>query len=241
MFEMLIISSLAGLATAVGALIVILIKKPGKKMISIMMGFAAGIMIAISAIELIPESIELGGLLNTAIGFSLGALLMFLLDIVVPHSHMGSGEAENDEKAKLKKMGYFIFLGIALHNLPEGLAIGAGFEAQKALGMSIAIALAIHNVPEGMATAVPLIAGGVGKFKVVMLTLIAGMMTPVGTAIGLALFGISEAFVAIGLSLAAGAMIYIVSDELIPHSHGTHSHFANLGLLLGFLVGFLII
>lgn len=241
MFETLIVSSLAGLATAVGALLVILIKSPGKKMISIMMGFAAGIMIAISTLELIPESVELGGMLNTAIGFVLGALLMFALDMIVPHSHMGSGKTENEEKSKLKKMGYFIFLGIALHNLPEGLAIGAGFEAQEALGMSIAIALAIHNVPEGMATAVPLLSGGVSKFKVVMLTLVAGMMTPVGTAIGFALFGISESFVAIGLSLAAGAMIYIVSDELIPHSHGTHSHWANVGLLLGFLLGFLIV
>lgn len=241
MLETLIVSSLAGLATAVGALIVILIKSPGKKMISVMMGFAAGIMIAISTLELIPESVELGGVLNTAIGFVIGAVLMFALDIIVPHSHMGSGVTENEEKSQLKKMGYFIFLGIALHNLPEGLAIGAGFEAQEALGMSIAIALAIHNVPEGMATAVPLLSGGVSKFKVVILTLVAGMMTPIGTAIGFLIFGISETFVAISLSLAAGAMIYIVSDELIPHSHGTHSHWGNIGLLSGFLLGFLIV
>lgn len=241
MLENLLISTLAGLATAVGALIVIMIKQPGEKMISVMMGFAAGIMIAISTLELIPEAVELGGVLNTAIGFMLGALMMFALDIFVPHSHMGSGEKENDEKTKLKKMGYFIFLGIALHNLPEGLAIGAGFEAQDALGLSIAIALAVHNVPEGMATAVPLISGGVSKMKVLALTLVAGMMTPVGTALGIAIFRISESFVSIGLSLAAGAMIYIVSDELIPHSHGTHSHWANIGLLLGFLLGFLIV
>ncbi|SET21150.1 ZIP family metal transporter [Anaerobranca gottschalkii] len=241
MLEDLIVSSLAGLATAVGALIVILFKKIGEKFIFSTMGFAAGIMIAVSTLELIPEAAELGGNFNTALGFTLGVILMYLLDIFVPHSHIGSGEMENDEKSKFKKMGYFIFLGIALHNLPEGLAIGAGFEAQKSLGMSIAIALAIHNVPEGMATAVPLLAGGVSKLKVVILTLIAGMMTPIGTFIGMLLFQISESFIAIGLSLAAGAMIYIVSDELIPHSHSGHSHWGNFGLLLGFLLGFLIL
>ncbi len=240
MFENLVVSTLAGLATAIGALIVIIFKKPSDKMVSVMMGFAAGIMIAISTLELIPEAVELGGMFNTAIGFVLGALLMFLLDILVPHSHMGSGESESGQ-AQMKKMGYFIFLGIALHNLPEGLAIGAGFVAEETLGMSIAIALAIHNVPEGMATAVPLLGGGVGKGKVVLLTLIAGMMTPVGTALGFAIFGLSEAFVSMALALAAGAMIYIVSDELIPHSHGTHSHWANVGLLFGFLLGFLIV
>ncbi|QNO13702.1 ZIP family metal transporter [Alkalicella caledoniensis] len=239
MFETIVVSGLAGLATALGALVVIFLKKPSEKMVSVMMGFAAGIMIAISTLELIPEAVDLGGVFNTALGFILGALLMFLLDLLVPHSHMGTGERDNGE-SQLKKMGYFIFLGIALHNLPEGLAIGAGFVAEEALGISIAIALAVHNIPEGMATAVPLLGGGVSKGKVLLLTLVAGMMTPLGTAIGFLLFGLSESFVSIALSLAAGAMIYIVSDELIPHSHKTHSHWANLGLLCGFLLGFLI-
>ena len=240
MFDTIIVSTLAGLATAVGALLVIFFKRPSRKVVSVMMGFAAGIMIAISTLELIPEAVELGGVLNTAIGFLLGAGLMFGLDLLVPHSHMGSGDKDNGEQAQLKKMGYFIFLGIAIHNLPEGLAIGAGFVAEESLGMSIAIALAIHNVPEGMATAVPLLGGGVSKGKVFLLTLIAGMMTPLGSVIGLMLFGLSESFLSISLSLAAGAMIYIVSDELIPHSHSSHSHWANAGLLFGFLLGFLI-
>ncbi len=207
-----------------------------------MLGFAAGIMIAISTLELIPEAVELseGNILPAIIGFILGAILMLILDYFVPHIHIGSGEKES-RQTQLKRTGYFIFFGITLHNLPEGLAIGAGFEAQGELGVTIALALAIHNVPEGMATATPLLSGGVSKGKVFMLTLFAGLMTPVGTALGFLLFNISQNFVAISLSLAAGAMIYIVGDELIPQSHKSHSHTANLGLLAGFLLGFIII
>ncbi|WP_353894217.1 ZIP family metal transporter [Proteinivorax hydrogeniformans] len=240
MFNDIIISTLAGLSTAIGAVLIIVMGKPPDKMVSTMLGFAAGIMIAISTLELIPEAVELGGTFIAALGFVLGTFLMLVLDGLIPHAHMGSGEKESKE-SEMKKMGYFIFFGIALHNLPEGLAIGAGFEAQGTLGFTIALALAIHNIPEGMATAVPLIKGGVSKGKVFILTLFAGLMTPVGTALGFLIFNISQDFVAVSLSLAAGAMIYIVGDELIPQSHKQHSHTANLGLLAGFLLGLIIV
>ncbi|WP_350342625.1 ZIP family metal transporter [Proteinivorax tanatarense] len=240
MFNDLLISTMAGLSTAIGALLVIFWGEPSDKVASTMLGFAAGIMIAISTLELIPEAVELGGTVMAAVGFVLGALLMLVLDFLVPHAHIGSGE-QDVKKSEMKKMGYLIFFGIALHNLPEGLAIGAGFEAQGTLGVSIAIAIAIHNIPEGMATAVPLLKGGVKRGKVVLMTLFAGLMTPVGTAIGFLLFNISANFVSMALSLAAGAMIYIAGDELIPQSHKQHNHIGNLGLLAGFLVGMLIV
>jgi len=176
----------------------------------------------------------------TSAGFLAGAAIMFALDSTIPHIHIGEGKAESGRNPDMLKVGYFIFLGIALHNLPEGLAIGAGFGASQGLGLAIALALALHNVPEGMATAAPLLMGGMSKVRVIALTTLAGLMTPLGTAAGVVLVNISSAFVCIALALAAGAMVYIVSDELIPESHRYHSHLANAGLLAGFLLGMVI-
>ncbi len=238
--KILVISILAGAATGLGAVLVLLFGKPTKTLMSVVLGFAAGIMLSISAFDLLPEALTLGGMTWTVIGFLLGATLMFGLDSLVPHIHIGEGKADVRGDKQMLKVGYFIFLGIALHNLPEGLAIGAGFSASQGLGTAIAIALALHNVPEGMATAAPLLMGGLGKLRVVGLTTLAGLMTPIGTLIGLVLINLSEAFISIALALAAGAMVYIVSDELIPESHKYHSHLANAGLLTGFLVGMII-
>mgnify|MGYP000985840467 FL=1 len=238
--KILVISILAGAATGLGAVLVLLFGKPTKTLMSVVLGFAAGIMLSISAFDLLPEALTLGGMTWTVIGFLLGAALMFGLDSVVPHMHIGEGQVDARGDKQMLRVGYFIFLGIALHNLPEGLAIGAGFSASQGLGTAIAIALALHNVPEGMATAAPLLMGGLGKLRVVGLTTLAGLMTPIGTLLGLLLVNLSEAFVAIALALAAWAMVYIVSDELIPESHKYHSHLANAGLLTGFLVGMII-
>jgi len=240
MLEVVRISALAGIATGLGALLVILFGKPSKPVMSLILGFASGIMLAISAFDLMPEALRLGGLIYTIFGFLLGAGLMFGLDTLVPHMHIGEGKPESGQDTEMLKMGYFIFLGIALHNLPEGLAIGAGFSASAGLGGAIALALALHNVPEGMATAAPLLMGGMGKARVLGLTTMAGLMTPLGSLLGILLINISPAFISISLALAAGAMIYIVSDELIPQSHRYHSHLANAGLLAGFLLGIII-
>lgn len=237
MFNILLASTAAGLATGVGGLIVLLSGKPSTKMFSLLLGFAAGIMLAISAFDLLPAALDGGGMAITVTGFLLGAGLMHALDVLVPHIHIGSGEPEQGDKDQMLKLGYFIFLGIALHNLPEGLAIGAGYGASLRLGAAIAVALALHNIPEGMATAAPLISGGMSRWRAVFFTTLAGLMTPLGTAIGLVLTGISSQFIGLFLALAAGAMVYIVSDELIPQSHAFHSHLANTGLLAGFLLG----
>jgi len=241
MAPIILISTLAGLATTVGAVLVLIMGKPSVKVMALLLGFAAGIMVAISAFDLLPEAARLGSNWQAVLGFVLGTGLMYGLDAWIPHAHIGSGSADgvngNDEMLKL---GYFIFLGIALHNLPEGLAIGAGYTSSLTLGGAIAISLALHNVPEGMATAVPLLMGGMDRFRVVGLATLAGLMTPLGTLIGAVLFRVSPGMVSVALAFAAGAMVYIASDELIPQSHRYHDHLANLGLLGGFILGFLI-
>ncbi|TCK90589.1 ZIP family zinc transporter [Natranaerovirga hydrolytica] len=244
--EALLYSFLAGISTSLGVIILILFGKPSEKVLSALLGFAGGIMLAISVFELMPEAVEFGSITAAVIGFVLGALMMYLLDKVVPHSHLSEPDdlvvenAENFKKqtSPMLRMGYLILFGIALHNLPEGLAIGAGLESSPEVGLFIAIAIALHNIPEGLAMAGPLKAGGLGSGKIFLFTLIAGLMTPVGAAIGLIFFSISPVFVGGSLAFAAGAMIYIVNDELIPQANAMHSHLANTGIIVGLLLGF---
>jgi zinc transporter, ZIP family len=239
-------SFLAGTSTVLGAIILILLGIPGKKTMSFLLSFAGGIMLALTMFELMPEALKLGSLLTVIIGFILGCLLLYSIDLVLPHAHLSKSNEltiENPENfpetdRAVIRTGYLVFFGIALHNLPEGLAIGAGLEASPELGLYLAIAIGLHNIPEGLAVAGPLKAGGLSNVKVMLFTLCAGLMTVVGTAIGLLLVNISEMMLSGMLAFAAGAMIYIVIDELIPQAIRLHSHIANLGLFTGILIGF---
>ncbi|ADQ15575.1 ZIP family metal transporter [Halanaerobium hydrogeniformans] len=244
----LMYSFLAGLSTSLGAVILMIFGEPSEKILAILIGFAAGIMTAISVFELLPEALELSSLTNTVVAFILGALLMYSFDKLLPHSHLSSAGhlvTENPEKLKVQspllRTGFLIFLGIALHNLPEGLAIGAGFESSPEAGMYIAMAIGLHNIPEGLAIAGPLKSGGASNTKILLFTLFAGLMIPLGTIIAQFFFNISALFVGASLAFAAGAMLYIVNDELIPQSNNIHSHFANAGILIGILMGFMIL
>ena len=246
--ESLLYSLFAGISTTLGALVIMMIGMPGKKLLSSLLGFAGGIMLAIALFDLMPEALEHGSMTSALIGFLLGVSVMFVLDRFIPHAHVSSNQEFSYENAlsnpgidkNILRVGYLIFFGIALHNLPEGLAIGAGLEASPELGLYIAIALGLHNIPEGIAVAGPLRSGGLSVPKVLFLTLIAGLMAPVGAALGLVFFHISPVFIAGGLAFAAGAMVYIVNDELIPQSHKLDSHIAISGLVLGLLLVFVL-
>lgn len=237
MTELILSSAFAGVATAIGAGIVLIMGTPSNRVLSLFLGFAAGIMLAIATLELFPEAVELGGgVFKAIIGFLLGVLLMHLLDHLIPHLHFKNGGCEKNQLEMLK-VGYLIFLGIAVHNVAEGLAIGAGAVASPGLGLSIAIAIGIHNIPEGMATAVPLRLGGLSPVRLLVMATAAGLMTVVGAWIGGLAFQTNQELVAIALGFAAGAMFYIVGDELIPHARNYHHYWANIGLVSGFVLG----
>ncbi len=246
--ESLLYSLLAGITTVFGAITIMIFGMPGKSLLSGLLGFAGGVMLAIALFDLMPEALEHGTMVSVLVGFLVGAAIMYILDRLIPHAHLSLNKEVVTENVpagsmvdeKILRVGYLIFLGIALHNLPEGVAIGAGLEASPELGLSIAIAIGLHNIPEGIAVAGPLRAGGLSVAKVIFLTLIAGLMVPLGAALGLLFFNISPLFIGGGLAFAAGAMVYIVNDELIPQSHKLNDHLAIGGLIAGLLVVFVL-
>lgn len=138
----------------------------------------------------------------------------------------------------LLKTGIIVSIGLAIHNFPEGLAIGSGFEASMKLGLSLAIAICLHDIPEGISMAVPMKNGGMKISKVIFYVILSGITTGIGAFFGAIIGSISEEIIAICLSFAAGAMLYIVSGELVPEANKLyHGRMTALGNMLGFLIG----
>lgn len=233
MYQILLYSSISGLATAIGGLFAIYLCKPECKTISVLLGFAAGVMLGVTFFDLLPGSIEYSSWSLAVLGFALGVLLMYGLERLVPHLHKRQIIAGSNPYIK---MGIFVALGIALHNLPEGLAIGAGYEAAPELGGMIAIAIALHNIPEGLGLSIPLKAGKMEPLKIIGICLLAGIFTPIGTLLGTLFMGLSQSFVGMSLAFAAGAMLYIAFDELVPESYRQAGYVGNFGLAAGVLL-----
>lgn len=230
--SIIIYGFLAGIATGLGAVISVLLGKITKKVLSVSLGFASGIMIGISTFGLIPSSLDMGNTFVCIAGFIVGAIFLFVIDISMPHVH----KSHTPECSAYAKMGYFIALGIALHNLPEGIAIGASNEVSHQMGIMTAVTIGLHNIAEGLCVAMPLCLGNVRKTRTILITTMTGLSTVLGTFFGIIFGLISPLVIAFFLAFAAGAMIYISSDELIPNSHSTHSEFANVGIIAGFIV-----
>jgi ZIP family zinc transporter len=229
--DIVILGLIAGLGTCLGALLVVAFGRLGTATISLMLGFASGIMTAVIIFDLLPSSLRYGSLAATLTGFAGGLILMACLDlglnIFAPSLVGGRGYL---------KMGYLIAAGIALHDLPEGFAIAAGFAAAEKLGPILVLAIGLHNIPEGMATAAPLRYGGMGAGRVVWLNAIISLVTPLGTMVGLVLVEASYTFIGLLLAFAAGAMTYIVLGELAPESRRSNKPLAYTGMLAGLIL-----
>jgi len=234
-----LLSLMAGLATGIGGLLAI-IKKPGKKSFGFLMGLAAGVMITLSFLELVNEALQLSGYLITTIGFGAGALFMFLLDVFIPHIRFGEKE-KSMFNSKLFRTGILVFIGISIHNIPEGIAVGAGYMHLPKFGLFIAFAIALHNIPEGIATALPLCKGGLCKLKSFELALLSGLVEPIGALIAVLFLVSFKTFIPPALAFAAGVMVFITLDELVPmaRKYG-HQHFTAMGIISGAIFVFLL-
>jgi len=231
-----LLSLIAGLATGLGGGIVALAGKPSIRFYDALLGFAAGVMTAIATLGLISEALTLGGTVVSTLGVTLGAFILFIFDHFLPHEHLNTEFANHQPKIVCRR-GLMIFAAITLHNLPEGLSMGTSYMANPQLGLVLIIAIALHNIPEGIAVAAPFRAYGMSGWQCIAWALGSGLVEPVAALIGAIFVTLIQPLLPISLAFAGGAMLYVVSDELIPesHSHG-YEHEATLGFIIGFLL-----
>ncbi len=230
-------------ATGVGAALALGLRNISARAQDTMLGFAAGMMLAASSFSLILPGIEAAqahtgngplGALVVVIGLGLGAMLMLGLDRFTPHLHESTGPC-GPHSERIGRVWLFV-LAITLHNLPEGMAIGVGFAGgDLSVGVPLATAIAIQDIPEGLAVAMTLRAIGTSAAMSALIALASGLMEPLGALVGLGISSGFELAYPVGMGLAAGAMIFVVSHEIIPetHRHG-HQTPATLGLMAGF-------
>lgn len=169
---------------------------------------------AVVCFELIPEALEISKILMVIIGVILGIITMIFCDLIVQNKFNSNSIKHNS----LLKTGIIVSIGLAIHNIPEGLAIGSGFEASIKLGLGLAIAICLHDIPEGISMAVPMKNGGMKKSKIIYYVILSGVTTGIGAFLGAIIGSISTSVIAICLSFAAGAMLYIVSRRVIARS-----------------------
>ena len=228
---------MAGLATVLGALIILATGRPGEKHLSILLGFAGGVMTAVVIFDLLPSSLVYGNVITATLGFLAGLCFMLILDVIIGAIHTPENYILNTgRQGRLLKMGYLIAIGIALHDLPEGIAIAVGYAAKENLGLIIALAIGMHNVPEGMAIAAPLTMGRISRSKIIIICLLISLFTPAGALLGILLVSISSHYISLLLALAGGAMVYIVKNELLPEARRQHPNYARCGFILGILL-----
>lgn len=226
------------IGTTLGGLIGIFSKRNSNKFLSFVLAFASGLMLAVICFDLIPHSMEISSIYTTMLGIVLGIIIMIFCDNIVQKKF--NTKSVSNRNASLLKTGIVVSIGLALHNIPEGLAIGSGFDASTTLGFSLAIAICLHDIPEGISMAIPMKKGGMKPWKVMIYVILSGIATGIGALIGAIIGNISEQVIAICLAFAAGAMLYIVSGELIPESNKLYQgKMTAIGNMFGFIIGLL--
>jgi ZIP family zinc transporter len=213
----------------------LLFRKPSDRVFSSILGFSGGIMLAITAFDLMPESFELAGIGWGIAGLVMGAIVVGFIDLVTPHIHFLSTDKES---SKFVRASLLVGLGIAMHNLPEGVAIGAGLISSNRFGAGLGVLMGLHNVPEGLAMSAPLLRVRSSAWRVVAMTTAAGLPTGIGALAGALLGGHSRVALALSLGFAAGAMLFVTCDELIPDAQELRvGHTGTYGIVTGVVVG----
>ncbi|MEM3618558.1 MAG: ZIP family metal transporter [Candidatus Bathyarchaeia archaeon] len=228
-------SMLAGLATGAGALPVLFVRNFSDRLLDVMLGFSAGVMLAATFFSLLIPAISIGGIWVAVLGIVLGAMVLHLADRLVPHFHPALGE--EGHPSKLSRVWLFT-LAVTIHNFPEGLAVGVSFgTGDIAAGLVVAVAIGLQNMPEGLAVALPMLREGYSKRKSLGYSTLTGLVEPIGGLLGVALVSVFHQFLPWALAFAAGAMLFVVSDEIIPESHRKgFERQATFGLVVGFIV-----
>jgi len=230
-----LLSLIAGLATGLGGGLVALLGELKMRTYDALLGFAAGVMTAVATLGLIHEALTQGNTPITLAGIATGVIALFALDRFLPHEH--ERLPVNCVDPMSYRRGLLLFAAMTLHNIPEGLAVGTSYAAQPRLGLLLALAIALHNIPEGIAVAGPFRACGMRRGQYLAWATGSGLAEPVAALLGAVFVTLFKLFLPFSLAFAGGAMLYVVSDELIPesHSHG-YEHEATFGFVLGFML-----
>lgn len=201
--------------TTLGGMIGVFIKKETNKFLSFILSFASGLMMSIICFDLIPEAMNISNITTVIIGIIFGIIMMIFCDLIVERKFNDNSKFENkNNNNNLLKTGIIVSIGLAIHNFPEGLAIGSGFGASVKLGLSLATAICLHDIPEGISMAIPMKNGGMKKYRVIFYVVLSGITTGIGAFLGAIIGSISKEVISICLSFAAGAMLYIVSRRV---------------------------
>jgi ZIP family zinc transporter len=230
------LSFLAGVGgTGMGGFYTFFVREVKADKMTSVLGFASGIMLTAVFSELIPEAVQIAGLIHTLIGIIIGIIFLMLSDIMIESAIPRSQNLEQH----FARTGVMLFLAIACHNFPEGMAIGSGYEASQRVGLVLVVTLALHNIPEGMAIAAAFRLSGMGPFMAFISTMLAGIPMVLGCLLGQKLGRISPALISASLGFAAGAMIYTVCKEILPDTF-VIGRSSPWGLIWGFIVGIIL-
>lgn len=235
----------ASAGTALGSLGVFTIRRLSRRMEDGLLSLAAGIMLAATFFSLLLPALEYGaehydsslaGPLSVAGGTFLGAAVLFLIHQYVPHEHFSRGR-EGSDAYKLSRIWLFV-TAITLHNFPEGLAVGVGFAGGEVKnGVTLAIGIGLQNIPEGLAVAVALLSVGYTPLRSALIGIASGLVEPVGGLLGAMAVATLESLMPWALAFAAGAMLFVISDEIIPETHNNgNQNLATFTLLGGFIL-----
>jgi zinc transporter, ZIP family len=242
----LMASLVAGLFTGVGALPVLVLSRIRPKVEDSLMGFGAGVMLAATAFSLVLPGVEaaevytgdtLWAAVLVGLGIGIGGLCLLAMHRFLPHEHFITGPQSGADPERMRRIWLFVF-AIALHNFPEGLAVGVGFgTGDLAAGVALTIGIGLQNMPEGLVVAVAMLALGYGRWTALGVALLTGLVQPFGGLVGAGVVTLAEPLLPWGLAFAAGAMLFVISHEIIPESHRKgHEGHATLGVLVGFIV-----
>ena len=216
--------------TGLGGLVSLFIKNTDR-VLSFLLGLTGGFMLFIVTFHLLPQSFILGGLIATVIGIILGILLVILVE----------NNIDMMVKNPLMKSSFLLGISIAIHNLPEGLALGSSFLTMTDLGPTLAMAMLLHNIPEGLSMSIPLKVNKLSPWKIVALSILIGVPTGIGAFIGAYVGMISNIFISLCLSFAGGTMLYIICDEIIPDAKTLYKgRVSTIGVIIGFTLGIIL-
>ncbi|HOE56088.1 MAG TPA: ZIP family metal transporter [Bacillota bacterium] len=235
LFAVTCIGFLCGtIGTGLGGILTIILGNPTKRFMAVLLGFTSGIMISVVCFDLLPEAFNIGGLFISLAGIVLGVGIILIIEQFIPE---GTSRKPGEDLDFIRS-GILLGIGIAIHNFPEGLAVGSGFAASNNLGLGLAAIIGIHDMPEGIAMAVPLRIGGTNRIRILLYTVLAGIPMGLGAFVGELLGQISPEFICLCLSFAGGAMLYITCGELIPKTHNVYKgRISAIGMIAGILCG----